>query len=168
MPLLISRIFTPLRLYCLLNILGDVCVVLSGMVYTNPARTLAALLGASTHILGIMFPNIKINKTQMVDLIMGIVVICGVLYMLSGSNILGFEDTPRYSEILGGLFLSAAAICIIIKKSKTATLLFLATTTAFTFSAFEVFFIRGEPDWWVFTGAAMFYSAAFVARYLKK
>ena len=164
----IKKFFDPLRLHCSLNILGDICIMMSGVVYHNPLRSIAALSGASTHIVGIFFSKKKIFNVLMSDIVMSAVMFCGVLYMLSGSNIFGFESTPRYTEILGGLCISAAAFSVIRQKSQLAPVLFTLGTTFFSFSAFEVWFVRGEVDWLVLMGSLMFYAAGFVSAFIKK
>ena len=162
------QFFDPLRLHCSLNTLGDVFVILSGVAYGNPVRAASGMLGSSTHIIGILFSKKKIFNMSASTFVMGIVFVCGVLYMLSGSNLMGYEETSRYGEMLGGLCISIAALCVIKGKGKLATFFFTACTTAMSFSAFEVLLTRGEGDWFVLLGSVMFYSAGFVAMFIKK
>ncbi len=164
----VRNFFDPLRLHCFLNILGDVFIMMSGMAYHNPIRSISALCGASTHIFGIIFSKNKILGFAATDIVMSVVILCGLLYMLSGTNLMGFETTPRYAEIFGGLCVSSAAICVILQKSKLAAILFTLSTTSFFLSAFEVLLARGEADWFVFMASLMFYSAGLVAAFIKK
>ncbi len=164
----VQRFFDPLRLHCSLNILGDIFIILSGVAYGNPVRVIAAILGTSTHIIGILFSKKRLFDIPISSFVMGIVFICGVLYMLSGTNLMGYEETPRYGEILGGLCISIAALCVIKEKGKLATFFFTASTTAMSFSAFEVLLRRGEGDWFILLASMLFYTAGFVAMYIKK
>jgi hypothetical protein len=164
----IRQFFDPLRLHCLLNIVGDFFVVLSGMAYGNPLRAGSAITGSSAHLLGIAFSKRHFFNIAVSDLVMGVVCLCGLLYFLSGTNLLGFESTPRYGEMVGGLCIAIAALCIISQHNRMATLLFTASTTAMSFSAFEVLIVRGEGDWLILMASLMFYSAGFVAVLIKK
>ncbi|MEM6810999.1 MAG: hypothetical protein AAF549_00855 [Pseudomonadota bacterium] len=164
----VKYFFDPLRLHCTLNFLGDVFITLSGIVYGNPLRALAAIMGSSAHILGILFSKKVIFGFAITDLVMGVVFLCGVVYFLSGTNIMNFEETPRFGEMIGGICVSLAAFSVISQWGKTATLFFTLATTSMSFSAFEVLFTRGEGDWFVLAGSLMFYCAGFVANFIKK
>ena len=57
--------FDPRRLHCSLNVLGDIFIMLSGVVYNNPVRLFSALLGSSTHVIGIIFSQKKYLTSQL-------------------------------------------------------------------------------------------------------
>lgn len=165
---MVSKLFHPLRLYCFLNIVGDVFVVLSGVSYGNPARAVSAIIGSISHLGGLAFPKKVVFGMAMTDVVMRVVFVCGLLYMLAGSNLLGFEDTPRYTEVAGGFCICLAALFLIKGRARLAALMFTTSTTLMSVSAFEVLFVRGEGDWFVFLGSIMFYSAGIVAAFIKK
>ena len=160
--------FDPLRLHCLFNILGDVFIVFSGVHYGNPVRAVSAILGSTTHLFGIAFSKKKFFGFQSADLVMGVVFICGCLYTCSGSNIFGFEESARYTEVFGGFCVSSAALSVMLHKSKLASVFFTVATISFSFSAFEVLIVRGEGDWFVLTGSLMFFIAGLFAAFIKK
>ena len=99
---------------------------------------------------------------------MGIIVLCGLLYILSGSNLLGFETAPRISEMfLGGTI--ASAVVFSIKKKKRLSSFFFLIGPVFHFAqAFETGLTQGTYDWFQLAAFCCFTVSGITARYIKK
>lgn len=158
-----SILFDPLRIHGAGNIAGDVLVILSGVGYGNPVRSLSAFLGLSTHFFAAFYGSKRrIFGLKSANFVMGVVFCCGFLYVLSGLNIFDFEKAPRYTEALGGLFLMLATTANILQRSRLSVALFLCVTPSMGASAFEVMARTGQMDWFVLS-ASFFYMIANIS-----
>lgn len=153
----LKHFFDPLRVFTTFNILGDILIISSGVGFGNPIRAVSASLGLATQVVGsILGAHKTILNIKIPDFVMGSIFICGFLYIISGSNVFGFEGVPRLAEMAGGLVLMVATSLNLIKKSRLSAVVFLFVTPCFAFSAFEVMWRTGELDYYVLLASICF------------
>lgn len=149
------------------NIMGDVFLILSGIDYANPVRSFAALLGLSTHLFfGLRGQTTSVFGIPTPKFVMSIVIICGLLNILSGSNLMGFEVGPRYTEVTSGFFISLGAFCVVIHRSKTARWLFMGATFSSLLIGGETFLRDGFADWFIIASALCFLVSNYVTGHI--
>lgn len=163
----------PLRLFSSFAILGDIFLIISGGYFFNPIRSLAAMIGLSTHAIGVYFGSkhsfsFKGKKVLVTDIVMSIVILASFLYILSGSNVLGFEDAPRYSEIIVGLLIGTAATCIILGKSSLGSIFFTIPPFFHILQSFETWSTQDKFDTFQLLAGLCFLTSGLAARFIKK
>lgn len=154
-------------MHCLFNIGGDLSLIASGMEYENPIRAFAALMGVTIHLFGIFYRKETVFGRPVAVLVMRVVMVCGFLYILSGTNLLGFEGTMRILEMVGGFGIMLSAFFVILGRGTMAATGFLIVTAVFAGSSFEVMLYTGVPDYYVLLGTLMFSFAAIAAKFIK-
>lgn len=118
--------------------MGDLMYIWSGAEYGNPLRSGTAMTGQALHMGGVLLGgNTKIGSYNLSDIIMSGVVLTGMGYVASGSNLFGFEETPRYFEMLMGACISAGAASVVMEKGTLAKRFFQSATAVSFGSAFE-------------------------------
>ncbi len=170
---MLGKLRDPLRIFSSLAILGDICIILSGGYFYNPIRSGAAILGLSTHALGVIFGSKRrfwlLGKhIALSDLVMSIIVICALLYILSGSNLLAFEAAPRYSEMIMGTLIGLGATCIILSKPALGSTFFTIPPVLHIAQAVEAWATQGTFDLFQLFAGICFFSSGIAARYIKK
>lgn len=93
--LALKKLIDPLRVFAFLNICGDICLLASGATYDNYVRMAPPLLGGGASFIGFMGMNARVFGWPASRVAMFLVSIAGILFVVSGSNISGFEIAPR-------------------------------------------------------------------------
>ena len=164
----------PLRQTSAFCLMGDLMYIWSGAEYGNPLRSGAAMTGQALHMGGVLLGgNTKIGSYKLSDIIMSGVVATGLGYIASGSNIFGFEDSPRYFEMLMGACISAGATSVVMEKGTLAKRFFQSATAVSFGSALEPalhqtganvdWSLITNMDWRQFLGAMCFLLSARAA-----
>lgn len=144
------------------NIMGDVFLILSGVDYGNIIRIIAAGLGLASHLFfGLRGQASRVFGVPTPQFVMGIVVLCGVLYMISGSNIFGYESGPRYTEVIVGFFITIGSLAVILHKAKIARFLYMSATVFSLTIAVETMLRDGHPDWFILCSSLCFLAANY-------
>lgn len=151
-------------------IVGDIMIILSGGSFSNPLRVTGASLGLLLNILAIIWGEQKSFRIAgrsyaYTQIMMACFAFCGLLYVLSGSNLFGFEPTPRYTEIMVGTLVAIASLFSIIHRHKLAAMLFSLPPLFHFAQAWEVWTYRGEYDIYQIGAGISFLICAVAVRF---
>lgn len=163
----------PLRVFSLSALAGDLSILLSGGMFLNPLRMSAASLGFVSHGVGAVAGSdkkisllcFKINSS---DFVLGITILCGFIYFLSGSNIFGFENAARYSEMILGVTIMSAAASIMSGRKNLGMALFLVGPLSHLFQVCEVYWVQGRFDVFQLSAALCFLVSGIASRFIHK
>jgi hypothetical protein len=163
----------PLRIFSATALLGDVALLLSGGYFLNPLRMSVAVLGFGTHAVGLFYGS---HRTMSIlgrpvtasDFVMGVVCVCGVLDVLSGSNLFGFERAPRYTEMILGVCITAAGLCSLYNRFNFAMVFFSIGPLLHLVQAFEVQATQGRLDPFQLMAGVCFLASSIASRSIRK
>ncbi|MBN8520849.1 MAG: hypothetical protein J0L77_02985 [Alphaproteobacteria bacterium] len=135
-----------------MNILGDVFIFSSGSAYDSIFRQTAAILGILASLIFLFYgegatssaPNhfkewglrMKRPLTYTLDTGMGLIMVSGLCYILSG--IMQYHEEGRPQECLLGVFLVLATYFMIRRHPVTGSNFFICTTSDLTDNAINV------------------------------
>ena len=160
-------LFDPLRIFGATSILAYVFLMLSGIVF-NPVRLFPATVGIIANIIGQVGSNKRIGRYNSIDIVMGLTFICGIGYIVSGSNLFGYEEGSRVGEMIAGGSICTATVLVIRGKPKLSSIFFLLATFCMSYGAFEVMMRIGKPDWYMLLASFSFFVSNIVAAFIKK
>ncbi|MCB9964447.1 MAG: hypothetical protein H6857_05880 [Rhodospirillales bacterium] len=165
-------LFDPVRIYGVMAILGDVMIISSGGLFFNPVRVLAAGLGLVFNFAAIFYGTNKVIRISGRDypffqIMMGVFVLCGFIYVVSGSNLFGFEDAPRYSEMGIGVLVMAGSMLSILQKPGLSALVFSVPPLFHFVQAWEVWATQSRFDIFQIGAGVCFLLCAVLIRFFK-
>jgi len=149
------------------NYCGDIFLASSGVGYYNPLRSASAAIGAAAGTAGFLGEDGKVFGYDSRDIVMNGVRIASLGFMLSGSNVFGFEEAPRFSEVFAGASLFAAATLNLNDRPKLSGVFFSATTVSWGAQVVETAVTHGAPDWYMM-GALICFTVSNAATFFMK
>jgi hypothetical protein len=164
--------FNPLRLFSSLAIMGDVSLILSGSYFLNPLRSAVAVIGLCTHAVGVTYGSagrLRFLRRSVAasDFVMGAVLLCGLAYSVSGTNILGFEAAPRYAEIVLGLLICLGAGSSLTHRPNWAAIFFSVGPLFHMTQAFETLLTQDKFDLFQMMAGICFFLSGVASRTVK-
>lgn len=133
----LSRFFDPLQLFGICTIAGDVFLLRSGMDFGNYIRMVPATLGVIIGLVSLQGLDFKMGNIPGPKIVMMAAAFCGLLYILSGSNLFGFEKVPRYGEMLVGCTIFTACLLNLSGKFAWGAAVFAIGTLLYSEGAWE-------------------------------
>lgn len=160
------RAADPLRYYGALNIAGDIFYSMSGLSFGNYARLGGAALGFTAGVISLFGLNARIGGVPARIVVMSIVMMCGVLYILSGLNVFRFEPVPRYGEVLLGACIVAGCGLNLSGRPLIAAMCFVTGTLASSAAAYEPVLSGRHADLNMFGAFLCFLTSNIVSRWI--
>jgi len=163
----LKKFFDPLRAFAFLNICGDVCLLASGVSYDNYVRMAPPLLGVGASLIGLTGMNARVFGWPASRVAMFLVSIAGILFMVSGSNISGFEIAPRFGEMVGGGLIFTGAVLNLVKKPSVGALCFVMATISMAGASLEPWLNGGRFDVWMMLSFVCFLSSNILTKWIR-
>lgn len=165
--LALKKFIDPLRAFAFLNICGDVCLLASGVTYDNYVRMAPPLLGVCASVIGLMGANARFFGWPSSRAVMFLVSIAGILFIISGLNLSGFEIAPRFGEAIGGVLIFAGCTLNLVKKPSAGALCFVMATVSMAGASFEPWLNGGRFDIWMMLSFVCFLSSNILTKWIR-
>jgi len=141
-----KRASNPAFIKAATNYIGDAFIIASGIGYGNPVRAGSALTGVITSFPSLMVGDKKFLGLSAQKIMMNGARLAALGFIVSGSNVFGFEETKRVSEMIGGGCLLVASTLNLNNRPKLASAFFIATSLSIGSQTIETLVVRGEAD----------------------
>ncbi|MBL8640309.1 MAG: hypothetical protein JNK24_08160 [Alphaproteobacteria bacterium] len=159
----------PLRIMTTFSLIGDAFYTASGAAHDNPIRAIAALVGTMGGLIGLKGQGKTVAGIETGKIVMNVHRLCGLAYMLSGSNVFGFEASQRLTEILTGSCVVLATTANLRHSPKLGGVFFMASTATTAAQFVETALRTGEStDWYMLGAFASFLVANISSFYVKR